>query len=551
MGILVYSTELLMDDMHRPELDMSEMRIKGYERIAGAVYQELVRSIRAHNARPGKSRFPIEMKPYAIWTALAQDASIVVVKDINPMSNMKQREEVTFTGTGGRNKDTMTAATREYGENDKGLISEATKDSGEVGISTFMPPNPQLKNTLGMPVDVGQKEFNSSSILSSSVLSSPAASRDDMKRQGFISIQHDHGISILDQRENILRTGYEAVIPHRTTELFSVTAKQKGVVKEMSEEGITVLYADGSMKSYPLGRHYGENAGMTIPHELVSPMKVGMKFMEGDSITYNKGFFKPDTLNPKQVVWCNGTYAHFALCEPTDVLEDASVIAQELADMLMTVQTKPRTIVINFNQAIARLVKVGDQLTYADVLCIIQDEITSGLDIYSEADIDSLKALGAQAPKAKYDGVVERIEIMYRGDKEDMPDALRKLVTISDKGIASRRQAAGQSAVTGKVGEGFKVKGNSIPLDSAAIKIYITGPEAAGVGDKIVLANQLKSIIGKVLKEPMQSKDGKKVLGRFSYTSIARRIVNSPEITGTTTAILLRGAELALEAYDS
>jgi hypothetical protein len=551
MGILVYATELLMDDMHRPELDMSEMRIKGYERVAGAVYQELVKSMRVHNARPGKSRYPIEMKPFAVWQSLAQDQSIVVVKDINPISNLKQREEVTFTGAGGRSKDTMTAATREYGENDIGIISEATKDSGEVGINTYMPPNPQLKNTLGMPVDVDKKELGMSSIFSSSVLASPAATHDDMKRMGFISIQHDHGVAVNGQMENILRTGYDSVVPHRTSELFATTAKQKGVVKEITDSGITVQYADGSIKGYPLGRQYGENAGMTIPHMLVTNLKVGTKFQEGDAIAYNKGYFKPDTLNPRQVTWCNGTYAHFALCEPSDVIEDASVISQELADMLVTEQTKQRTIIVSFKQAISRLVKAGDAVKYDDVLCLIQDEITSGLDLYDEADIDSLKALGSQAPKAKYDGVVERIEVFYRGDKEDMSDNIRKIVNQGDRELATRRKSMNKTVVTGEVDEGFKVKGNSIPLDSIAIRIYITGPEPAGVGDKIVLVNQLKSIIGKVIKEPMQAQDGTKILGRFSYTSSQRRIVTSPDKVGTTVAILMRGAELAVAAYDS
>lgn len=551
MGILVFATELLMDDMHRPELDMSEMRIRGYERVAGAVYSEFVKSLRVHHSRPGKSRYPIEMKPFAIWQSLAQDASIVVVKDINPISNMKQREEVTFTGTNGRSKDTMTAETRQYGENDKGIISEATKDSGEVGINTYLPPNPQLLNTLGMPVAPKDKDLSMSSMFSSSVLSSPAATRDDMKRMGFISIQHDHGVAVAGQQENILRTGYESVIPHRMTDLFAVSAKQKGVVTEVSEHGITVKYADGSEKSYPLGRQYGENAGMTIPHQLETRLKAGQKFDEGDNITFNKGYFRPDTLNPKQVVWCNGTYAHFALCEPADVIEDASVIVQELADMLMTEQTKQRTIVVKFSQVINRLVKVGDAVKYDDVLCILQDDITSGLDLYDDADIDSLKALGSQAPKAKYDGVVERIEVFYRGDKEDMSEAIRKIVNQSDRDVATRRKATGKTIVTGEVDEGFKVKGNPIPLDSVAIRISITGPEPAGVGDKIVLVNQLKSIIGKVIKEPMQAKDGTKILGRFSYTSIARRIVNSPDIVGTTVSVLMRGAELAVAAYDS
>ena len=552
MGLLVYGAEMLTDDMHRPEFDMDEQRVAGYERVAGAVYSELVRAIKVHNARPGKSRYPLEMKPYAVWQNLAQDQSVVTVKDINPIANLRVREEVTYTGAGGRSKDTMNAESRAFGKNDVGIISEATKDSGEVGINTYMPANPLLTDTLGIPVTPDKKgDIPLTSIFSTAMLVAPASEHDDGKRKGFISIQHDHGIAVVGQVENILRTGMEAVVPHRTSEMFAVMAKQKGVVKEANEHGITVLYEDGTEKSYPLGRQYGDSAGMIIPHELVTPLAVGSKFIAGDTITYNKGFFKPDTLNPRQVTWCNGTYANFALCEPSDVIEDASVICQELADMLMTQQTKQRTIVLNFNQSIAKLLKVGEAVKYDDVLCIIQDEITSGLDLYDEADIDSLKALGSQAPTAKYSGVIERMEIYYRGDKDDMSDNIRKLANIGDKELASRRKSSGKTVVTGQVDEGFKVRGNSIPLDSIAIKVFITGPEAAGVGDKVVMANQLKSIIGKVIKEPMQAKDGTKVMARFSFTSIARRIVNSPEIIGTTVAILQRGAQLALEAYDS
>lgn len=551
LSILVYATELLKDDLHRHELDMSEMRIKGYERMAGAIYSEMVRAIRAHNARTGKSRFPIDMKPFAIWQNLAQDPSIVVVKDINPIEDLKKREEVTYSGAGGRSDATMTANTREYNDPDKGIISEATKDSGAVGINTYMPANPNLMNTLGMPVPQDEKTFNMNSIFSTAVMCSPVATRDDMKRQGFISIQHAHGLPVAGQMENILKTGMESVIPHRTSELFAASAKQDGKVISVEADGIVVEFKDGTTRGYPLGRQFGDNAGMVIPHMLVTNLKEGNKFEKGDILTYNSNYFKPDTLNPKQVSWCNGTYAWIGLCEPSDTLEDASVISEELADMLRAEQTKLRTIVVDFKQSVHKLAKIGDKVDYDDILCLIEDAITTGIDLYDDADIESLKALGSQAPKSKYSGVVERVEIYYRGEKEDMSESIRTLVNKSDRELAARRKATGKKVVTGEVNEGFKIKGNTIPLNSIAIRVFITGPEAAGIGDKVVFVNQLKSIIGKVIKEPMVAADGTKILGRFSYTSVARRIVCSPEVTGTTVAILMKGSEMAVAAYDS
>lgn len=551
MSILVYAAELLKDDMHKDELDMSEMRIKGYERFAGIIYSQMVKSIRDHNARSGKSRYPIDLKPYAIWQRLAQDPAIVVMKDINPIESLKHREEVTYSGDGGRSDATMVASTREFKQSDMGIISEATKDSGAVGINTYMPPNPNLMNTLGMPIPQDERTLDMNSIFSTSVLNAPVATRDDMKRQGFISIQNAHSLPVISQQENIIRTGEESVISGRTGELYAINAPQAGKVLSIDDDGIIVQYADGTQKGYILGRHYGDNAGMVIPHMLVTNKKVGQKFDAGDNLTYNSGFFKPDTLNPNQVTLCNGTYAWVGLCEPSDTLEDASVISEKLADMLRAEQTKMRTIVLSFDQSVHRLVKPGTQLEYDDVLCIIEDAITTGIDLYDDVDIASLKALGSQAPKAKYSGVAERIEIYYRGEKEDMSESIRALVNRSDREIAQRRKAVGKKALTGVVDEGFKIKGNALPMNSIAIRVFITGPEAAGVGDKVVFVNQLKSIIGKVIKEPMMSENGIEILGRFSYTSVARRIVCSPEIIGTTTAILMKGSKLAVEAYDS
>ena len=551
LGLLVKGTELLVDDMHRDEFDMSEMRIKGYERLAGAMYSEFVKTIRIHNSRAGRSRYPLDMKPFAIWQNLAQDSSVVVVNDINPIEHLKQNEEVTYSGTGGRSDKTMTLATRAYRETDKGVISEATKDSGTVGINTYMPPNPQLTNTLGMPVEHSEKDQSWNTLLSTSALCAPGATRDDAKRIGFISIQNSHSLSVVGQMENILQTGYEQIVPHRTGPLYAVTAKQGGKVTEVTDKAIRVQYEDGTEAGYPIGREFGMNAGMVIPHELVTPLKEGSKFGVGDVITYNSGYFKPNTLNPKQVSWCNGLYDTIALCETSDTIEDAGVISQELADRLMVHQSKLRQVVVRFDQHIHNLIKEGQEVDYDSLLCVIENEVTRDIDLYDDADLEALEALGSQAPRAKTSGKVERIEVYYFGDKEDMSPSLRKLADASDREIAKRKKALGEPVVTGQVHEGYKIRGKSLSFNTASIRIFTTGPEPAGVGDKLVFCSQLKSIVSKVISKPMIAQDGTKVNGRFSYTSVARRIVNSPEIMGTTIAVLMKGSELTVQAYDS
>ena len=113
-GLLVRATELLTKDYHPHSLDMRYMRLKGNERVAGAIYTEMVNAIREHGSRIGKANFPIELHPYAVWKRVTEDSSKMLVNDINPIQNLKESEAVTFGGTGGRNSRSMTRDTREH-----------------------------------------------------------------------------------------------------------------------------------------------------------------------------------------------------------------------------------------------------------------------------------------------------------------------------------------------------------------------------------------------------------------------------------------------------
>ena len=178
-GLLKRCCELLLTDDHPHELDPSYMRIKGYERMAGAVYSELVKSIRSHNGRPGKSKHQIDLNPYAVWKNISQDPSIAIVSDINPIENLKEIEAVTYGGVGGRSSRSMTKRTRIYHKNDMGTISEATVDSGDVAINTYTSADPQFTSLRGISKRYEIGKTGATALLSSSALLAPCTDRDD------------------------------------------------------------------------------------------------------------------------------------------------------------------------------------------------------------------------------------------------------------------------------------------------------------------------------------------------------------------------------------
>ena len=177
--LLIRCAQLLCTDQHPHELDSRYMRIKGYERFAGTLYGELVRSVRMHNARPGKGRYGLELNPYAVWIAIQKDPAKDQVSEINPIQNLKEQEAVTFSGLGGRSTRSMVKRTRIYPKSDEGTISESTVDSSDVAVNVFTSGNPLFNSLRGTSDRYDFKKHGPTSLISTSALVSPGSTKDD------------------------------------------------------------------------------------------------------------------------------------------------------------------------------------------------------------------------------------------------------------------------------------------------------------------------------------------------------------------------------------
>lgn len=178
-GLLFRSAQMLLTDDHPDELDPAYMRIKGYERVAGAIYAEMIQSLRVHNSALGKQNAQITMNPYSVWKRVSEDPAKIQSSQINPIASLKEVEAVTYSGVGGRSSVSMTKLTRSYHQNDMGTISEATKDSGDVGINIYTSADPQFTSLRGMSDRFDLQNPNPTSLLSTSALLAPGSDTDD------------------------------------------------------------------------------------------------------------------------------------------------------------------------------------------------------------------------------------------------------------------------------------------------------------------------------------------------------------------------------------
>ncbi len=180
--LLVRSAQLLVTRDHPDEVDGSMQRIKGYERMVGAIYSQLSKSVETYYTKGNRSSAAIELHPEAIWMDILTDTAKAPYNELNPIQNLKHHEAVIFSGTGGRSAQSMVKRTRTYHKNDLGVISEATVDSGNVALNVYLSPDANFNNVYGIstPIDSNDpSQLNPTKIYSTSALTFAGVDGDD------------------------------------------------------------------------------------------------------------------------------------------------------------------------------------------------------------------------------------------------------------------------------------------------------------------------------------------------------------------------------------
>lgn len=537
-GLLYRAVDMLLIDWSPAEVDGAYMRYRGYERMAGTVYNELNKAVKRFNGATGSASVQVQMDPSVVWKKICQDPTVMVVEDSNPLANIREQESMTYRGDGGRSTTSMVARTRIFGEADVGVISESTVDSGDVGVIAYLTPDANFSGMRGTTRPFDPTTDGPARQLSTCALLGVATTNDDTKRINFISIQQQQGIYADGYEPTPLRTGYEQIVAQRTSSIFASAAEDDGKVTAVSEHGITVEYANGETTSYQMGKIHGSAAGVHYPHSIVSDLKVGDTFKRGQTLAYNEKYFVPDRMSPGQVIWKAGVNSIVAFSDNLDTLEDGSVISESAAIKLNTQTTKVKSVTVNFAQNLVDMVKVGDHLDLDSILCTIMDPESSGGSVFDEVSRETLLRLSNYSPRAKVVGNVSKIECFYHGDRDSMSDSLRRLAVESDKNREAEAKARGQQYFTGEVDHEYRVRGQGLEIDSMVINIYIDHDIPCGVGDKGVVANQMKTVFSRVMKGVNQTKSGLDIDLIFGNTSVEERMVLSPKLIGTTTILL-------------
>lgn len=542
--LLIRSCELLLLDDYKHPNDVSNMYYKGYERIPGLVYKELITSIRAKNNKSHFSKAKLELNPYSIIGKINEDSTVVLVDDINPIAALKQKEDTTALGFGGRTETTMNKASRQVHSSEIGITSEGTKDSGSVGVTSYLSANPGLKNARGITKDVDLKEVGLNSVYGTSALLAPYSVNDDPKRINFIQIQNSHVIPINDMRGPYVRTGYESVFANRVNDNYVTSATEDGVVDKITKDNIIIKYKSGKTGKYKFKDWTTkEESGGCFVHKLVTNLKVKDKIIVGDTILYDAAFFEPDIFNRKRVIYKAGTSLTTVLMEDQQTYEDSAAISHKITGKLSTNPVKVKSIIVDVTDNVFDMVNVGDKVKYSTVLFSMLDGVTGDIEDMDAETKKLIKSIKTKSPKSKYDGEIIDIKIMYNSELKDMSRSLKKIITESDERLVKK------SKYTGKVNASYSIQGKPLIEGKAEIKIYIKTVDSMGIGDKGIVSNQLKFTVGEVFNYDMIADSGDEIELVFSQRSVSARITNSADLIGTTSMLLEKLTQEAVKKY--
>lgn len=542
--LLIRSAELLTDDNYKHPNNVKGMYFKGYERIAGLMYKELITAIKMDKNKSHFSKSKITINPYSVLGKINEDSTVVLLEDLNPVSAIKQTEDTTYLGAGGRSEVTMVRRTRGVHESDIGIISESSKDAGSVGVTAHMTANPKIKTVRGLTGDVDLDEDGWTSLISTSAMMAPFATKDDVKRLNFTSIMNGHVIPINDMRVPYVRTGYETVFPLRVDKKFVISAEEEGKVENITKENISVVYKNIGKKKYKLKSWTAkEESGTTYTHKLVASLNKGDKFIAGDTLVYDELFFEPDIFNKKRVLYKMGTLVNVALMEDSQTYEDSATISKKLTNRMGTMTTKVKSFVVDAKDNILDIVNVGDKVGFNDILFTNIDSVNGDLDGLDKKSREILNTIKTVSPKAKVNGKVSKLQVRYNCESEDMSRSLKKITKIYDE-ISLR-----DDDYTGRVNGSYSIEGKPLLEGKIEIKIYIDVGDNMSIGDKGIFGNQLKFTVGEVYSYDIITDDGTEVEATFSQRSIAARITNSPDLIGTTSTVLEWVAKEAVNKY--
>ena len=333
-------------------------------------------------------------------------------------------------------------------------------------------------------------------------------------------------VPVQDADPVLIGNKVEATVPYLMSDEFVVDAKEDGKVVDISEGFCVVEYKSGKTQAINISERVQKNssAGFWVDNTLITDLKVGDKFKQGDILAYNNKHFTKNR-EDNGVSMNLGVLCKIAISSQWDVFEDSAPISKRLSEKLTTEMVDEKSVTFSPYTYIDYIVNIGDKVKAGEPLIIFSDAMTEETQRLLTTIRDDNRENIIQSAKttisSKYTGEIADIRVYTTSELDQLDPSLRKVVSDYWDRIKRRNNLltkyansddleyykAGQiiSEVAEVVtpGNSNKVKGVIMNSGDVLILFYIKYSVPASKGDKITVS-VCKGIISHVFEEGME-----------------------------------------------
>ena len=531
VSLFIYANDLLADSQFRSDIDLNMYRLRRNEIIPAILYKQLSIAYAKYRATANNAH-PVKMSvdPDCIIKALQGLPTVNNHDDFGPMEEVKQRSLASMKGYAGMNlDDAYKMDKRAFDDSMIGVVGISTDNAKNCGKERHLVLEPNITNARGMIqiTDIDKIDNLNEVQLETGVelLNPGGVLHDDPVRTAMATKQRGHAIPTRDQSPLLISTGMDSTIQYRTSDSYSVVAKQDGVVQDVDPvlNIMTIKYKDGAVKAIDLQVRMGKNGGggMYLLNKLSTSYKKGDKFKEGAILAFDKSYYKDNPYFGNRLTF--GTLCKTAIMSNSATYEDSAFVTKQLSKRMASEITMCKTIVIGKNSSIDFIVKVGQEIKVGDELLRFESS-------YDDAEMNKLLAnirddlheaiisLGKTRIVSKYEGRVDDIICYPAVPVEEMSQSLGKVVKELQKNDINRgkyldkldpdnKGAAYRAGclMTRPAGvvqpdQYGKIKGENAE-DSVILEFYVTYLDELSDGDKLTHMTANKATIGDVIPE--------------------------------------------------
>lgn len=531
VSLIIYANNLLADNQYRTDLHFSNYRLRNNEIVAAILYKQLSIAYARYRATARNSN-PVKMSvdPDCVIKALQKLPTVQDYPYLGPMTEVKMNYLASMKGYAGMNNDeAYKQDKRVYDDSMMGIVGVSTDNAKNCGKERHLVVEPKIINARGMVELTDPKDFDKLEDVeietALELLNPSGLLHDDPVRTAMATKQRGHVIPVKSQSPMLISNGMDATIQYRTSDDYSVVAKQSGKVLSIDNTTklMTIQYKDGTKRCIDLYPKMAKNggAGMYLKNQLVTSFNAGDSFKKDAILAFDPYFYKDNEFFGNRLTI--GTLVKTAIMSSPATYEDSDQFTKKLSKDMSSEITMCKKVIIGKNSNVDYIVKIGSSVKVGDELIRFETS-------YNDSEMNKLLAgirddlheaivsLGKTRITSKYDGRIDDILCYPTVSLEEMSPSLAKVVKTCQSSDVSRSKHL-NSIDPGKGNSPYKagclmnrpvgvvqpdqygkIDGEDV-TDAIMFKFFITYLDELSDGDKLVHQTANKATLGDMIPE--------------------------------------------------